>query len=204
MVVAIELNGKSKLAGYEILVLDESINTGVTVTDHPVEQGFNISDHIEPETPTIELNAIIIRPTFERAQKAVDILESKMYKGERIVYEGKKIYPNFVIQSFKYNRNKNIKNGYNASITLKKVRIAQQSYVPTLPKERSQIKPVTNSGRKQTQNKPTNTAVYHTIRKGDTYWSIAPKYGTTWQAIQKLNPGVDPRKLQIGQKVRVK
>jgi LysM repeat protein len=203
LIVAIELNGKSRLAGYEILVLTENIDSGVTVTDHPVEEGFNISDHVEPETPTIELDAIIIRPTFERAQRAVDILESKMYKGERVIYEGKKIYPNLVIQSFRRSRDKSISNGYHASITLKKIRTARQAYIPP-SKQSTQIKSTTNSGRKQTQNKPATTVVYHTIKKGETFWSIAPKYGTTWQAIQKLNPGVNPRRLQIGQKVRVK
>lgn len=57
-----------------------------------------------------------------------------------------------------------------------------------------QSKPAANSG----------DAVYHTIESGDTYGNIAPKYNTSRFEIEKLNPDVDPTKLQIGQKIRVK
>ena len=52
-----------------------------------------------------------------------------------------------------------------------------------------------------------DSAVYHIIQKGDTYDSIAELYwGTDKEAdeIEKLNPGIDYRKLKIGQKIRVK
>ena len=39
------------------------------------------------------------------------------------------------------------------------------------------------------------------IKKGDTYTSLAKDYNTTAKAIQNSNPGVNPRKLQIGQKI---
>ncbi|WFA22729.1 LysM peptidoglycan-binding domain-containing protein [Paenibacillus mucilaginosus] len=45
--------------------------------------------------------------------------------------------------------------------------------------------------------------VYATIKSGDSFWRLAGTFKTTTAAIQALNPGVDPRKLQVGQKVRV-
>ena len=42
------------------------------------------------------------------------------------------------------------------------------------------------------------------IQKGDTLWGIAQKYNTTVTKLKQLNPGIDPNRLQIGQKVRVK
>ena len=51
---------------------------------------------------------------------------------------------------------------------------------------------------------PKQTAQYHTIVAGDTFGSLARKYGTTSEAIQKLNPGVEPTKIRIGQKICVK
>jgi LysM repeat protein len=197
-----ELNGKSKIAGYEIQVLSEKFGKSVSISEHPVEEGFNISDHVEMDVQPINLKVNIVRPTFERAQKAVDILEKKMANGDKVVYQNtRKTYTNLLIESIDISRDSSIGNGYSGTIVLKKVRIAQQAYIP--PKQNSQIKKVTNSGRKQTQNKPKTTVKHHTIRRGETYWGIAPKYGTTWQTIQRLNPGVDPRKLQIGQRVRV-
>ncbi|MGG4266422.1 LysM peptidoglycan-binding domain-containing protein [Peribacillus simplex] len=41
----------------------------------------------------------------------------------------------------------------------------------------------------------------HTIVIGDTFYTIAQKYGTTEAILQTLNPGVDPNSLQIGQKL---
>lgn len=48
---------------------------------------------------------------------------------------------------------------------------------------------------------PPATASEYTILKGDTYSSIAPKFGITTRALQAANPGVDPSKLQIGKKI---
>lgn len=48
------------------------------------------------------------------------------------------------------------------------------------------------------------TAQYHTIVAGDTFGSLARKYNTTSEAIQRLNPGVEPTKIRIGQKICVK
>ena len=46
--------------------------------------------------------------------------------------------------------------------------------------------------------------VYHTIESGDTFGHLAVKYDTSSKKIQELNPDVDPHKIQIGQKIRVK
>lgn len=51
---------------------------------------------------------------------------------------------------------------------------------------------------------PEGKGTYHTIRQGDILSRLARQYGTTPEAIEKLNPGLDPTKLQIGQKIRVK
>ena len=45
---------------------------------------------------------------------------------------------------------------------------------------------------------PAGTFAY-TIRAGDTYFSLARRFGTTVEAIQRANPGIDPDRLQIGQ-----
>lgn len=41
----------------------------------------------------------------------------------------------------------------------------------------------------------------HTVKAGDTYWTLAQRYNTTVDAIMKANPTVDPSKLQIGQTI---
>jgi LysM repeat protein len=48
---------------------------------------------------------------------------------------------------------------------------------------------------------PLTTTQEYTIQKGDTYSTIAPKFGVTVKALQTANPTVDPAKLQIGKKI---
>ena len=43
----------------------------------------------------------------------------------------------------------------------------------------------------------------YTIVLGDTLASIAAKEGTTVARLMKLNPGIDPAALRVGQKIRV-
>ena len=44
---------------------------------------------------------------------------------------------------------------------------------------------------------------YYTVKSGDSLSVIARKQGKSLNAILKLNPGIDPNKLRIGQKIRV-
>jgi len=48
---------------------------------------------------------------------------------------------------------------------------------------------------------PASSTQEYTIQKGDTYSTIAPKFGVTVKALQTANPTVDPAKLQIGKKI---
>jgi LysM repeat protein len=43
----------------------------------------------------------------------------------------------------------------------------------------------------------------HTVAAGDTYTSLAKRYETTVSAIAKANPGVDPTRLRIGQRLLI-
>ena len=55
-----------------------------------------------------------------------------------------------------------------------------------------------------TPSEENNDPVFHTIEDGDTFGNLAVKYKTTSKKIQELNSELDPTKLQIGQKVRIK
>ncbi len=48
------------------------------------------------------------------------------------------------------------------------------------------------------QHCPPGTMPY-AIKQGDTFFSLAARFGTTVDAIKKANPGVDPERLRIGQ-----
>ncbi|HEX4266054.1 MAG TPA: LysM peptidoglycan-binding domain-containing protein [Verrucomicrobiae bacterium] len=50
---------------------------------------------------------------------------------------------------------------------------------------------------------PAPTAEDYTVIKGDTFATIAKKSGVSTKAIVDANPGVDPKKLKIGEKLHV-
>ena len=56
---------------------------------------------------------------------------------------------------------------------------------------------------KPTECPPGATIKIVYIQQGDTLWKLAQKYHTTVDTLLRLNPGVDPQNLQIGQKIRV-
>jgi LysM repeat protein len=43
----------------------------------------------------------------------------------------------------------------------------------------------------------------HTIAKGESFYTLSKKYGVSLQAIVQANAGVDSKKLQLGQKVKI-
>lgn len=49
---------------------------------------------------------------------------------------------------------------------------------------------------------PSATATYYTIKQDDTFWGLEDAWQLPHGTLQQLNPGVDPRKLQIGQRIR--
>jgi LysM repeat protein len=46
-------------------------------------------------------------------------------------------------------------------------------------------------------------AQYYVIQSGDTLGAIAGKYNTTVDELARLNPGIDPTALHVGQRIRV-
>ena len=62
---------------------------------------------------------------------------------------------------------------------------------------------VTASPPASTAATTTSRAQYYTVESGDTLGSIAAKYSTSVEELMRLNPGVDPAALHVGQKIRV-
>jgi len=51
--------------------------------------------------------------------------------------------------------------------------------------------------------KPKEEPTYYVIERGDTLWGIAKRYKTTVDKLKRLNPGVDPKKLKPGDKIKI-
>lgn len=189
-----ELNGKAILEGYQLHVSTEDYDHAGEVTSHKTEEGLSLTDHVSSEAQVVTLAGILVRPTQERVQTLINKLLGWKKNGTPLQYEGRQIVQNVLIERFSYSANKDNANGFNFSMTLKQVRFAEVTYIP-------QTKPVTNGGQKQTQNKK-GAAVYHLVKRGDTYWDLARKYGSTVANLQAWNK-YPARAIPIGVKLRV-
>lgn len=104
----------------------------------------------------------------------------------------------------------------NPDVDPRKIQIGQKIRVkgnkPLVKEEKkAEVKPETKAEEKKAEVKAEATpassgeAVYHTVEAGETMGHIAFKYeGATQKSIEALNPDIDPTKMQIGQKIRVK
>lgn len=94
----------------------------------------------------------------------------------------------------------------NKRLVLENQALRQQVPQPSPGLVRPDVSPTTSSAAPPPTTRPPATSrgsVTHTVKGGDTYYSIATRYGITTTVLQQANPGVDPRSLQIGQKLVV-
>ena len=188
----------AKLNGINLHVEKETLQNNVNVPQHPVEKGIRLSDHVERLPQSLFLTGKILRKSGSQVNSVISDIMKLEKNGTPITYSGRKVYHNMAVTNFSYDADANIANGFNFTLTLQEIRIAGKSYKTGAKSAKSESK----SGLKQTQGQNTGEQ-YHTIKKGDTYWALGIKYGTPWQTLHEWNK-TDPKKLQIGQKIRVK
>jgi LysM repeat protein len=96
-----------------------------------------------------------------------------------------------------------------------KLQLAQQGTSPTpSPRGSERIRSQVNSGSPLSQTPPTNTSrsgtqqaadrpKYHNVKAGETFYSIAKKFGVSSRDLQRANPSARPTRLPIGKKLRI-
>jgi len=57
---------------------------------------------------------------------------------------------------------------------------------------------------KAEEETPTGPGTYRKVQSGDTLCKLAKQNGTSVEAIEKLNPGLNAKNLRVGKKIRVK
>lgn len=134
------------------VITSESLGETSKTTDHALEDGEQITDHVENDPITLDLTGIIIDPSDEKLLK----LREFRQKGELLFYNYRSRLETVLITSFSSKRDKNIKDGYSFTMTLKQIRMAKAPNVirVSVPVKR-QVKAVTKAGKK-TLKKSTN------------------------------------------------
>lgn len=168
--------GQPQLAQIGVLTLDASLEETHTsaseVTEHPVEEGANISDHIRPLPDTLEINGVVTNhPLFllpsisapspiqgdnqsqsDRVKAAYDKLQEIQKAGELVkVITSLREYDNMAITGFAVIRNAANGNVLNATISLTEIITAKvETTEAPVPVNKTAAK-TTDQGKKNTK-----------------------------------------------------
>lgn len=191
----------AKIHNYKIDSMQESFNASVNVTSYPVEEGLPLNDSVQRNPKTYSVSGKILDTTKNKNSEAkAKKLEEAMNKGKLVKYIGRIKASNVLITNFSGSYDATIANGFNFNMDLQQVRVATTPYVKKKTKKKKSGKKTVS---KSTSNSSNTKKKYHVVKKGDTYWGCARKYGTTVAALRKLNPWPD-RKIPVGVRMRIK
>lgn len=126
-----------------------------TTTDHALEDGQQITDHVQSNPITISLTGVILDDTEAKVLKLREYRE----KGEIIDFDYMTALKHVVVTDFSRDYSADIKDGYAFSMTLKQIKVAKVArFVSVSVPVKQQTKPVSNKGRQQTKKTPAKTA----------------------------------------------
>lgn len=183
------------LNGYYVHVTSETIEHGYAKTNNPVEEGVDLTDHIERNLIKLKLQGTVIDTPKLTAGKMYSQLQIWAKEGTIIKFSGRNII-DAVITNVSKTSKYEISNGAEITIELEEIRFAKSPY--TAPSE--------NAGTQQVKTTAdTPQEVWHTVQKGDTLYGIAKKYGTTlsWILANNKVPSGNPNLIYVGEKYLV-
>lgn len=172
------------------------LNPGLEPDKLSIGQKIKVASNVVPqaetpaETPAVEVvetpqtkPAEEVKPVEQPKQEVVTVecIEHTVGEGETFSQ---------IVVKYRTTTVKILKQ--NPGLEPAKIRPGQKIKVPTTIYKRS-----------GTANENPN-GTYHTIVSGDVLGKIAEAYGTTISKIMELNEGLDPDKIRIGQRIRVK
>jgi hypothetical protein len=134
--------------GNYILVESEDPSYNIDVTDQPVEDNIDLTDHVKRKARTMQITGFILGD--DAGEKREAILYA-MENASIVEYDGRNYFVG-LISGFSTKHDNQTANGFSFSMSLKEIRIAEASYIETLPEViRTQAAPIISSGRKETK-----------------------------------------------------
>ncbi|UPW82321.1 phage baseplate protein [Lysinibacillus sp. Ag94] len=126
-----------------------------TTTDHALEDGEQITDHVKSDPSTISLTGIILDDTEAKVLKLREYRE----KGEIFDFDYMTSLKHVIITNFNRDYSAKIKDGYAFTMTLKQIKTAKVAkFVSVSVPIKQQTKPVSKKGRQQTKKTPKSTS----------------------------------------------
>lgn len=136
--------------GRYIFVEQEDPNYEVDVTEQPVENNVNLTDHVQRRARTMRISGMIVG---DDAAEIKDYLIGVQDTGSIVEYDGRNYFVG-LLTGFTTSHNYKVGNGFTFSASLQEVVVGDSSYIEMLPTPiRAETAPVISSGRKQTKTK---------------------------------------------------
>ncbi|AUS87027.1 hypothetical protein LBYS11_12105 [Lysinibacillus sp. YS11] len=125
-----------------------------TATEHALEDGEQITDHVKSNPTTISLTGVILDGTEAK------VLKLRQYREKGVIFDFDYMtsLKHVIITDFNRDYEAKIKDGYAFTMTLKQIKVAKVGkFVSVSIPVKKQTKPVTKKGRQQTKKTPTTT-----------------------------------------------
>lgn len=190
------------LGTVELFVENEGERHFVDATSYAVEEGEPFTDHIAKRSPEFSLTGYILSDDWNTDKEK---LISMMNAGKITTYIGRMTASSVVILNISGKHGAEIANGMAIEIALRRVRLTITPWQKAKSIDKPAQKPPTSGGvKKPVTVKPrTDPAVYHVVRKGDTYYGLSGSYGSSIAQLRAWNKYADT-KIPINAKLRVK
>lgn len=151
-----------------VFVENESVRREAQVSQHPVEEGIDLTDHVKRSPIILSLTGAIVGDGYEDDVLNLDKMQRS---GELIEYVGVNLLSDAVITSFATEHTGEIRGGCRFSMEIHEIRIAASPFV-------------SGSGNVGTQQVEEHTGVSGTassvrtyeVQSGDTLWHLAEVY----------------------------
>lgn len=191
-----------------LFVSEESNATAIKASEHSVEQGVDITDHVRPDAETVSLTGVI---SGRNHKSIVALIKSWEKAGTTVRYSGRTKLSQCLVSDFSPGYSKDIENGCSFTMTLRRIRIARPAYVAPETTQPVDVKAVADAGMQSVEaNNPEDQ--YHTVKAGDTVWALThgpyKKYGKSCDEIMAMNPDAFSRPgdfttLKIGARLKM-
>jgi len=103
------------------VVSEEVVEISSEITEHPIEQGGNVSDHVEHRPNMLTIEGVVIDPEDRILRKML------RWKNEahRLIFRGENVLGNLVIQEHRRNHDVSVADGWRFHTTLQQVETAR-------------------------------------------------------------------------------
>ena len=147
------------------VITSEDLGESSKTTDHALEDGEQITDHVDNDPITLNLTGVMLDPNDEKLLK----LRKFRQEGKLLSYNYQSRLETVLITSFNPKKDASIKDGYTFSMTLKQVRLVKAAdTIRVTVKVKKQVKEVSKVGKKKVKKTSSKTTKKKVTSKAKT------------------------------------